>query len=53
MVARLRLVTSEEGAELKRGLANKARPANPAMSSLFHAGRRWRGVADARRSAGK
>lgn len=30
---------------------NKARAANSAMTSLFHAGRQWRGVADARRSA--
>ena len=28
---------------------NKARAANPAMASLFHAGRQWRGVADAPR----
>jgi len=28
---------------------NKARATNPAMTSLFHAGRQWRGVADARR----
>jgi hypothetical protein len=28
---------------------NKAHPANPAMTSLFHAGRQWRRVADARR----
>lgn len=32
-------------------LPNKARPANPAMTSLFHAGCKWRGVADARRWA--
>jgi hypothetical protein len=31
------------------GSPNKARAANPAMTSLFHAGRQWRGVADARR----
>ena len=29
--------------------AHKARAANPAMTSLFHAGRQWRGVADAQR----
>jgi hypothetical protein len=28
---------------------NDARAANPAMTALFHAGRQWRGVADARR----
>ena len=28
---------------------NKARPANPAMTCLFHAGRQLRGVADAHR----
>jgi len=31
--------------------ANQARAANPAMTSLFHAERQWRGVADARRWA--
>ena len=31
--------------------ANKARAANPATASRFHAGGQWRGVADARRSA--
>ena len=31
--------------------SNKARAANPAMTSLFHAERQRRGVADARRSA--
>ena len=51
MVAWLRLVASEEGVEVKRGLATKVRAANPAMSSKRHAGRQWRGVADARRSA--
>jgi hypothetical protein len=30
---------------------NKARAANPATTSLFHAGSQWRGVADARRWA--
>jgi hypothetical protein len=30
-------------------MANKAHAANPAMSTLFYAGRQWRGVADARR----
>jgi hypothetical protein len=31
------------------GAPNKAHSANPAMTSLLHAGRNWRGVADARR----
>ena len=34
------------------GVGRKPGPypaANPAMTSLFHAGRQWRGVADARR----
>jgi hypothetical protein len=35
--------------ELGPPLHNKARAANPAMTSLFHAGCQWRGVADARR----
>jgi len=30
---------------------NKAPTANPAMTSLFHAGRQWRGVAEVRRYA--
>jgi hypothetical protein len=30
---------------------DKAHLANPAMTSLFHAGHQWRGVADARRWA--
>ena len=30
---------------------NKAHAANPAMPFLFHAGRQWRRVANARRSA--
>ena len=30
---------------------NKAHSANPAITSLFHAGHLWRGVADARRYA--
>ena len=34
---------------MMKQLPNKARAANPAMASLFHAGRQWRGVADARR----
>jgi hypothetical protein len=31
-------------------LGQQAHAANPAMISLFHDGRHWRGVADVRRS---
>lgn len=46
MKSNARAVAAKAG---RQRALNKAHPANPAMTSLFHAGCQWRGVADAPR----